>query len=510
MEQIIYLEPTDDVPAIRDRLDWAEARRVLLVVPKGHTALQNPVGLRLLARHAAAREMEIVLVTRDRVVATLAREQGIAVSRSVEHAQRVRGGGVPPVAALTPPPSVATPTAREPRPMPAAVGQAGRWGQMGVVLVLIAVVGLLLVGVAVVVMPSAEIRAQLPAVPLAESVLIQADAKLTQMQPITAAVPARDIRVEVKDTERVQVSGRKDVPDAKAQGEVVFSNKTNSEVLLPAGVVLATSTGIIVRFQTVETVTVPAGQGAKAVAKIEALEPGLSGNVPAYVITRIEDTPGAPPEIRAAVNVVNEKPTSGGSVRSTPVVSNEDKTRARAQLLQRIQQEAYLMLRDELQEQEFLLPETMVAIPISEVYDKFTDEPAEELTLDMIVVVKALAISGKDANALALEALERKVPQGMALVPRTLQFRPTEVKDVQDGRVVFVMAASGAAAPVVDEAKILNAVRGKPVSWAEQYLQSELSLNSPPDIRLRNGWLGRMPLLSMRMALRTELAGESP
>jgi hypothetical protein len=128
----------------------------------------------------------------------------------------------------------------------------------------------------------------------------------------------------------------------------------------------------------------------------------------------------------------------------------------------------------------------------------------------MIVVVKALAISGKDANALALEALERKVPQGMALVPRTLQFRPTEVKDVQDGRVVFVMAASGAAAPVVDEAKILNAVRGKPVSWAEQYLQSELSLNSPPDIRLRNGWLGRMPLLSMRMALRTELAGESP
>jgi len=75
---------------------------------------------------------------------------------------------------------------------------------------------------------------------------------------------------------------------------------------------------------------------------------------------------------------------------------------------------------------------------------------------------------------------------------------------------VFVMAASGAAAPVVDEAKILNAVRGKPVSWAEQYLQSELSLNSPPDIRLRNGWLGRMPLLSMRMALRTELAGESP
>ncbi|MDH7489197.1 MAG: hypothetical protein QHH80_06775, partial [Anaerolineae bacterium] len=80
MEQIIYLEPTDDLPAIRDRLDWAEAKRVVLVLPRGHTALRNPVGLRLLARHAAAREMEVVLVTRDRLIAELAREQGIAVS----------------------------------------------------------------------------------------------------------------------------------------------------------------------------------------------------------------------------------------------------------------------------------------------------------------------------------------------------------------------------------------------------------------------------------------------
>ena len=504
MEQIIYLEPTDDLPAIRDRLDWAEAKRVVLVLPKGHTALRNPVGLRLLARHAAAREMEIVLVTRDRVIAELAREQGIAISRTVEQGQRMRVAGEPPAGGLPVEPSGSGTVMARPVVAPTVASRANRWSQMGVVLVLMAVVGLLLVGVALVVLPSAEIRAQLPAAPLLESTLIQADARLTQAQPITSAVPARDIRVEVKDLERVRVSGRKDVPDAKAQGEIVFSNKTESEVVLPPGVVLATSTGVLVRFQTVETVTVPAGFGAKATARIEALEPGLSGNVQPYVINRVEYPPGA------GVAAVNEKPTGGGSVKSVPVVSNEDKARAHAQLLQRIQQEAYLLLRDQLQEQEFLLPETMVAIPISEVYDKFTDEPAEELTLDMIVVVKALAISGKDANALALEALERKVPAGMALVPRTLQFRPTEVKEVQDQRVVFVMEAAGTAAPIVDEASILNAIRGKPVPWAVQYLQSELGLESPPQIRLRNAWLGRMPLLSMRMTLRARLPGESP
>lgn len=504
MEQIIYLEPTDDLPAIRDRLDWAEAKRVILVLPQGHTALRSPVGLKLLARHAAAREMEVILVTRDRVVVELAREQGIAVSRSVEEGQRLRRAGVLPAIAFTPQVSEPVAVSPTPRVAPPSAARPARWSQMGVVLVLLAVVGLLLVGVALVVLPSAEIVVQLPAVPLSESTLMQADARLTEMQPITAALPARDIRVEVKGTEHVRVSGRKDLPDAKAQGEVVFSNKTESEIVLPPGVILATSTGVIVRFQTVETVTVPAGFGAKATAKIEAVEPGLSGNVQPYVINRVEYPPGA------GAAVVNEKPTSGGSVKSVPVVSNEDKTRARAQLLQRIQQEAYLLLRDELKEQEFLLPETMVAIPISEVYDKFTDEPAEELTLDMIVVVKALAISGKDANALALTALERKVPQGMALVPRTLQFRPTEVKAVEVQRVIFVMEASGTAAPVVDETKILNAIRGKPVPWAAKYLESELGLESPPDIRLRNGWLGRMPLLSMRIALHAPLPGETP
>ena len=33
MEQIIYLEIDDDIPIIRDRLEWAQAQRVLLVVP---------------------------------------------------------------------------------------------------------------------------------------------------------------------------------------------------------------------------------------------------------------------------------------------------------------------------------------------------------------------------------------------------------------------------------------------------------------------------------------------
>jgi len=501
MEQIIYLDPTDDLPVIRDRLEWAQSKRVLLVLPQGYRPLRNVVGLRLLLRHAAALEMEIALVTRDRMIAELAREKGIIVFSSVERGQRATKLTRPDATETGLPGGAQSPRSAVLMPQRKASG-LGRWGQMGVVLVLVGVVGLLLLGVALVVLPSAEITIHLPTVELSETIPIQADVNLKQMQPITSAIPARDARVEVRGSERTNVNSQKDMPDTKAQGEVVFTNKTDSEVVLPPNLVVATSTGVTVRFQTLETVTVPAGIGAKIVAKIEALEPGPSGNVRAFVINRIEGLAAM------QVSAVNEKPASGGSVRSVLVVGNEDKARVRSLLLQRLQQEALAELKAEMGEQEILLPETMVLIPINELYDKFVDEVANELSVNMTVVVRALAISGKDANALALGALEAKVPQGMALVPRTLRFQPGEVKDFQDNRVVFMMAASGTAAPVADEAALVQAIQGKTVAWAAQYLEEQLGLKTPAEIRLRSAWTGRLPWLSFRISLRTLMPEE--
>ena len=501
MEQIIYLDPTDDLPVIRDRLEWAQSKRVILVLPQGYRPLRSAVGLRLLLRHAAALEMEIALVTRDRVIVELAREQGIAVFSSVEQGQRVRKLTRAEPVETSLPGGMQSP--RRLVPAPQRASGIGRWGQMGVVLVLVGVVGLLLLGVALVVLPSAEVTIRLPAIELSETLPIQADVNLKQTEPITSAIPARDVRVEVRGNERTNVNSQKDMPDTKSQGEVVFTNKTDSEVVLPPNLVVAASTGVTVRFQTLETVTVPAGIGAKIAAKVEALEPGPSGNVRAFVINRIEGLAAM------QVSVINEQPATGGSVRSVLVVGNEDKTRVRSLLLQRLQQEALAELKEEMGEQEILLPETMVLIPINELYDKFVDEVANELSVDMTVVVKALAISGKDANALALGALEAKVPQGMALVPRTLRFQPGEVKDVQDKRVVFMMAASGTAAPVADEAALVQAIQGKPVAWAAQYLEEQLGLETPPEIRLRNAWMGRLPMLSFRISLRTLMPDEA-
>lgn len=497
MEQIIYLDATDDLPMIRDRLEWAQARRVLLVLPKRYEPLRSPVGLRLLLRHAAATGVEIALVTRDRITIELARERGIAVFSSVERGQRARRLTQAEPDEVAPGPARRLGHSLRPGSRPQPEGGTGRWRQLGVVLVLVAVVGIMLAGVALLVFPSADVLLRLPVLDVSETIAIRADLDVEEADAATSAIPARELRVEIKGDAQTNVTTQRDVPDAKATGEIVFTNKTDLEVTLPPGVVVATSTGVTVRFQTVETATVPAGVGEKATAKIEALEPGLGGNVRAFVINRIEGLASL------QVSAVNENPTSGGSLKSVLVVGNEDKARVRSLLLQRLQQEAQTKLKEQLLEQELLLPETVVIIPTSEVYDKFVDEPAEEIGLHMMAVVKGLAISGKDANKLALDALEAQVPEGMALIPKTLRFQPGEVKEFQDGRVIFMMTASGSASPVVDEREIVQEIRGKPVAWAEQYLGEHLDLDSEPVVELHNGWLGRLPILSMRIRIET-------
>jgi heterodisulfide reductase subunit A len=53
LEQIIYLEPTDDIISIRDRVEMAEAKRVLLVVPPYSNVLARRVDLQVIQRSAA-------------------------------------------------------------------------------------------------------------------------------------------------------------------------------------------------------------------------------------------------------------------------------------------------------------------------------------------------------------------------------------------------------------------------------------------------------------------------
>jgi len=82
-EQIIYLDPNDELTKVRERIEEIPARHIILVVPQ-QTQLRSHVGWRLL--HARAREMgkDILVISTDRQVRAVAKAAGFKVADSQE------------------------------------------------------------------------------------------------------------------------------------------------------------------------------------------------------------------------------------------------------------------------------------------------------------------------------------------------------------------------------------------------------------------------------------------
>ena len=501
MQQIIYLEIEDDLPAIRDLLEGAQAKRVLLVVPKGSRLFHELLNLRILRRYASNLALDIALVTRDSYTRRLAKEEGIAVLSSIRQGKsRWR---------MRPPRRSAAQQAAVARVNGLRDGQgdlgygdtlivwAGRI--LGVLLFLffLALIGIL----AGLVIPEARITL----VPYRQDVQvhleIRADPEAEKPSLAKQVIPARILEVEVEQTGEIATVSKKDAPDTPAVGTVVFINQTATPLTITPGAIVRTATGTTVRFRTVTTATLEAAIGATAEARIEALEPGPVGNVAKATITEVET-----PSLRGKVRVINEEPTQGGGVKQVGVVTRADMDRLKAQLLQQLQQQAYVELQNQLREQEFLPPESISIEILSEVYDQFLDAEADLLHLTMRIVATGTAVDRASANLLAYEALKDRIPASHDLRSTEINFQIDEQNIRMEGRQVLLTVT--AAAPLIvaiDKGQVRSAVAGLTAEEAVRVLAESFSLNAPPIVEVlpdwikRWKWLDRVPYLPFRI-----------
>ena len=86
-EQIIYLAPEDELTIVRERLERATARNIVLVVPP-QTQLRSHVGWRLLRARAQELGKDVVVISSDRQIRSVAKAAGLKVADSLEFAPR--------------------------------------------------------------------------------------------------------------------------------------------------------------------------------------------------------------------------------------------------------------------------------------------------------------------------------------------------------------------------------------------------------------------------------------
>jgi len=141
---------------------------------------------------------------------------------------------------------------------------------------------------------------------------------------------------------------------------------------------------------------------------------------------------------------------------------------------------------------------------VTEEYDTPIEEQADVLTLEMGVMFRGTAVEEENANALILAALEAVAPEGFALASQDLQYQRGEIADVEDGKVSFVMKGAASVMAEVDEGAIKEAIRGKPLDLAEEYLSQNLRLEEAPIVEVTPAWLERIPWFGFRINISTQ------
>lgn len=493
MQQVIYLEIEDDMPAVRELLEGAQARRVLLVVPKGCDTLRSTVNLRVLRRYAANMGLDVALVTTDGRTRQLAREEGFAVVSTVGSGRRGRWRTGSPRRSTAQQAAVARVEGL--RRGRGDIGYGDRvivWVGRILGIVLFAVVLALVVAVAALTIPQAKVSVAPYRQPIQVTLELRADPEVEKTSLEDLLIPARVLQAQVQQDGQIATVNKKDAPDTPASGSVVFTNQTAAPIQVDAGTILRTSTGTTVRFQTVTTATLPAAIGATAVAEIEALEPGPVGNVAAATITTVETS-----ALRAKVRVTNEQPTRGGGVKQVGVVTRGDMDRLKAQLLQQLQDQAYIDLLSQLEENEFLPEESLTVEIMAEVYDQFLDAEADVLHLQMRILASGTAVNRANANSLSYEALKDKIPAGYNLESEQIEFALSEDQVRMDGRSVVVQAAAVAyLVTEIDRGEVRSVVAGKTAEEAEQLLASSFTLDRAPVVDIQPDWIKRWKLLN--------------
>lgn len=501
MQQVIYLQADDDLPAIQHLLEGAQAKRILLVVPKNCLTLRTPLNLRLLRRHAARLALDVALVCRDGLTREAAREEGIPVLPSLAIARWERWQLRP----VTRSSAERAATARiagirSGRGDPGYGDKVITWAGRIMASLLFVVLLLVVVGLAVIVVPEARITL----VPYRQTVdttlELRADPEADKPSLKDLVVPARLVEAQVEETGEIATLNKRDAPDAPATGVISFINQVAAPREILPGAIVRTSTGTTIRFRTVTTATLEARIGATAQADIEALEPGPVGNVPAATINTVETA-----ELRGKVRVTNEKPTQGGGVKQVGVVTRADMDRLKAQLLQQLAQRSYVELQGELSEQEFLPPESMTVEIMSEVYDQFLDAQADTLHLTLRVYATGTAVDRANARLLAYQVLKEEIPDAYKLTSDEIQFELSDTVGM-DGRSVLLTAnAAAALLSDIDRRAVRSAVAGLTVGDAVDVLTDSFTLGAPPEVEVqpdwvkRWRWLDRVPFLPFRI-----------
>jgi hypothetical protein len=312
---------------------------------------------------------------------------------------------------------------------------------------------------------------------------------------LAGIVPAHLTSVVVDGRDQLIVSGTATLPDQPAGGLVTFTNLSDREVTIPAGLVVLTIDQPAVRFTTTRDGTASPGPGTTLSLPVRALQAGEIGNVAAGEIQAIEGALGI------ELSVINPRTFSGGRDLTSLAPDPSDYTRLSTRLGESLHQTALNELISALEPGDVLIEDSLqLSRTLEEIFQPADIQPADELILNLRLEFSALVARQADLSDLAESVLNASNPQGFTPQLGSLVLtRLGEPEMTSDGRATWPMLAVRNIQPIISPMKAIQLVLGLEPEVARQKLEQGLALDDAPEISLSPAWWPRLPMLPFRI-----------
>lgn len=522
MVEFLSVSPDARLDAVRRQVAQFRGRQIALQLPPGWAELNNPARMRLLQRQVQAQRSELALITADDDATKAAHALGIPVFLHAQDAAQREWRMDPllpwvdprhPAAALPEPPlwrrskliaHRAQPTLHKARQERIAAEARVRrrtppaWLSWSGYALFGALVLLLLGLFARYVLPAATITMRPGVQQLSVTTQLVANPDLEESDLAGAQIKGRLIETIVEETGSIATTGALQRPTVKATGQVVFSNLGTGEVRVPIGTGVSTSTGTPVNFRTVAEATIPGGVGQRVTVPIEALVPGVEGNVRANTITNID----GPLRFRARVS--NPNGTGGGGSELVRAVTQEDKDILLAEVQARVEARAIQALQEKLEAGEWLPPESVNTFIVAQAFDQYNDDAADQLGLTLRLLVQGIAINDAETREVLQAAVQAQVPSRGRLVADSLVAQRLPGATPIGRGVEFTVTVNADFVTPVEPAEVRSAVAGLSEEEATRVLQERWLLAAPPEFYRDPQWLGSLPALPSRIQVRID------
>ena len=492
--QIIQLESHDETISVKDKIEWSQTHRVLLIWPRRGKILRDQLDLVFLERHCASLGSQLALVSKDPKVHFHARQTGIPIFKTKLEAQnnpwrrswRLYQRKQLQKAASSPR-EIDLDSSPRKENQHSEKSLLGRLGIFTIGVFAVLAIGALL-------FPSADVR--LPARNQWEehTILVQANAQVTQVH-VSGLVPARKVVTNVEKRATLPASGIAYIPNTYATGEVVFTNLTVHSITIPKNTILSTDEENPIRFATDVAVIVPGGLEEEAAVKITALKPGAEGNQQAGEIVTISSSLGAD------LKVTNPAATTGGTDMAIPAPTANDRETLAQTVTEELEAIALDLIREEISTEDVLLSVTPNIEEIElQRYSPLPGQPGDKLELTMRIQFSALVVSHDDLLQLGQKMMSARQSDAFTPIPETLSVENLTAPIIlDDGESQWRLQVRWQNKMVWNTPEITRRLLGQPPSQAKEQLAKEYNFDQPPAISLYPEWWPWLPFLPFRI-----------